>query len=271
MPSITRSCPSCGKTFEFEAQRGGNRYYCFDCGYSRNKAKPKRPKACQACGIVFVAGVKQKYCSHQCRNEYKKRDAEQRRAEAAQSKEKHCTKCKQTLPKSLFRRDKNRLDGLYPWCIECWRRYTGATKKQPSSWSSKAEYDSQRREELKDQLQDAWFGRYLWTQYRLTVEQYELMLAMQGGRCAICKTADAGRARGRSNGRFHVDHDHKCCPGRSCGKCVRGLLCNNCNTGIGFLRDDPKIMREAIRYLSNQPSNKEDLWAFANDPRSMSP
>lgn len=75
---------------------------------------------------------------------------------------------------------------------------------------------------------------------------YAAMLASQGGRCAICGTAEP-----RGKGKFHVDHDHSCCgEKRSCGKCVRGLLCQRCNTGIGYFDDNPDLMRKAIEYVS---------------------
>lgn len=56
------------------------------------------------------------------------------------------------------------------------------------------------------------------------------LLESQQNRCAICaETFSAGR-------RFYIDHDHRCCPGdRSCGRCVRGLLCNRCNIVAGYL------------------------------------
>jgi hypothetical protein len=54
------------------------------------------------------------------------------------------------------------------------------------------------------------------------------------------------------NGGFHVDHDHACCPGtRSCGKCIRGMLCNRCNTGLGMFLDDPNRLRHAASYLES--------------------
>jgi hypothetical protein len=45
-----------------------------------------------------------------------------------------------------------------------------------------------------------------------------------------------------------VDHDHSCCPGRqTCGKCVRGLICRQCNTAFGVLTE--KGVVRAVRYL----------------------
>jgi hypothetical protein len=44
-------------------------------------------------------------------------------------------------------------------------------------------------------------------------------------------------------GRWHIDHDHVT------GQ-VRGLLCNNCNRGIGYFGDDPQVMTAAARYVA---------------------
>jgi recombination endonuclease VII len=50
--------------------------------------------------------------------------------------------------------------------------------------------------------------------------------------------------------RLAIDHDHKCCSGpHSCGKCVRGVLCQHCNQGLGNFKDDPEILKRAIAYL----------------------
>lgn len=48
-----------------------------------------------------------------------------------------------------------------------------------------------------------------------------------------------------------VDHDHGCCPAdaHSCGSCVRGLICFNCNSAIGHLKDSPEAARSAATYL----------------------
>jgi hypothetical protein len=64
--------------------------------------------------------------------------------------------------------------------------------------------------------------------------EYNRMFADQGGRCAICQAELP---------QLVVDHDHAT-------GLVRGLLCANCNCGIGFLRDDISILHSAARYLA---------------------
>lgn len=80
--------------------------------------------------------------------------------------------------------------------------------------------------------------------YNITPEQYDELLLAQGGGCAICKTKDP---QGKSKEFFSVDHDHTCCPGtRSCGKCVRGLLCVRCNNSVGWFETH---QAEMVAYL----------------------
>jgi hypothetical protein len=82
--------------------------------------------------------------------------------------------------------------------------------------------------------------------YNLTLEQFEAILEGQGGVCAICHE-DSPRGCGWS-----VDHDHGHCPGRkSCGECIRGILCGPCNAGLGMFNDDTERVRRAVRYIEN--------------------
>jgi hypothetical protein len=84
--------------------------------------------------------------------------------------------------------------------------------------------------------------------YGISQERYEDLLAMQSGACAICGRPPSGK--GPSGQRLHVDHDHRCCSGtKSCGECVRGLLCSSCNMAIGYLQDDPAVIQAAVDYL----------------------
>lgn len=77
--------------------------------------------------------------------------------------------------------------------------------------------------------------------YGITVEQYDAMLAEQGGVCALCGKPPAMNG-GPSGNRLHVDHDHE--TGR-----VRALLCSTCNISLGGFRDDPVLLRKAADYL----------------------
>jgi hypothetical protein len=71
--------------------------------------------------------------------------------------------------------------------------------------------------------------------YGISLEDYDILLARQGGACAIC-----GQPSERP---LCVDHCHV--TGR-----VRGLLCRNCNSAIGFYCDDPSLTRAAADYLA---------------------
>ena len=89
----------------------------------------------------------------------------------------------------------------------------------------------------------------------LTKDSYEQLLKDQDYRCAICHTEIVYLSR-----HLAVDHDHNCCPGmRSCGKCIRGLLCVACNAGLGQLKDNIGVLLSAIRYLQTwEPYKLED-------------
>ena len=81
--------------------------------------------------------------------------------------------------------------------------------------------------------------------YGIGLDEYNIMLEKQDGKCAVCGTTEP---KGRQSGRgkvecFYVDHNH------TTGE-VRGLLCNACNRAIGNFQDDPNIIRKAIAYLS---------------------
>jgi hypothetical protein len=67
--------------------------------------------------------------------------------------------------------------------------------------------------------------------YGLTQDDFNLLLKIQGYACGMCRELFA------EGQLIHVDHDHGCCPvkNRSCGKCVRGLLCHGCNIALGHI------------------------------------
>ena len=69
--------------------------------------------------------------------------------------------------------------------------------------------------------------------YGLTPETYAELLTHQQEGCAICG----------KKGRLHIDHNHKT-------KVVRGVLCENCNRGVGMFQEDPVLMRAAASYVT---------------------
>ena len=71
------------------------------------------------------------------------------------------------------------------------------------------------------------------SKYGITIDDYERMFEEQGGKCWICK---------QKKKKLSVDHNHKT------GK-VRALLCTNCNTSLGKMKDSIQILENAISYL----------------------
>jgi len=97
------------------------------------------------------------------------------------------------------------------------------------------EYNKTHREQKRESDRKSW----LWTKYKITVEEFDLLLAKQNGRCAICGSDKPGRPRDKY---FGVDHDHRT-------GAVRALLCFFCNTSLGGFKDSVKILQKAIDYL----------------------
>lgn len=72
--------------------------------------------------------------------------------------------------------------------------------------------------------------------YGITLEQFDAMLAVQDGKCAICRGDGDGKA-------WHVDHCHDT-------NRVRGILCALCNRGIGHFRESAELLRSAATYMT---------------------
>lgn len=86
----------------------------------------------------------------------------------------------------------------------------------------------------------------------ITEDAFNAMLEAQGNACAICRESFEGR-------RVCADHDHNCCPmqvdqtAKTCGKCIRGLLCVKCNTALGYME---KRHDKADAYLDRYERSK---------------
>lgn len=176
---------------------------------------------------------------------------------------KTCSWCAKVKRLEDFHADRGRPDGRFSYCIQCRVDRDGRKPKGPSRFATRSDYNRHYLASLSDD-ERARRGRrrHLWTSFRITLEQYEVLFEAQDGRCAVCRlpevisTSKNGKARSLA-----VDHDHGCCPGQtSCGNCIRGLLCTKCNTAIGALRDDPKLIDAAASYVRNaRPEAPEQL------------
>lgn len=81
---------------------------------------------------------------------------------------------------------------------------------------------------------------YLWSRYQMTEAEYEALYWRQGGCCGLCRRA----AKECRHGRLYVDHCHET-------GAVRGLLCAQCNSMLGFSGDRPRTLRRAAAYLGS--------------------
>ena len=139
---------------------------------------------------------------------------------------KTCRSCGVEKPFSEFIKDKNRPDGHYVYCKLC----NAARRKE------KQYYKDWRKNNPDKVVKNRRTG--LLRKYGLTEADYNNLLAKQSYACAICKTTDP---KDRWN-RFHVDHCHT-------SSKVRGLLCSQCNTGLGKFYDNIESLSTAIEYL----------------------
>ena len=160
---------------------------------------------------------------------------------------KRCTKCGVEQPLENFYKAAGGRDGLRGDCRACFRarakaRYPEvrdqaiARAKQWRVDNVERFRENQRRARATPEGKRKQRAYHLGKKYDLTVEQYDAMLAAQGGVCAIC-----GRPP-RDDISLHVDHDH------ATGQ-IRGLSCFRCNNALGDFDDDPKLLDAASAYL----------------------
>jgi len=136
-----------------------------------------------------------------------------------------CPGCKVEKVYSEYHKNRAAKDGLQYHCKDCRRIIE---KKSPKKLArDRARYHNNKAQYLN--------STYL-RMYSISLDEYNLLLEKQNNVCAICKgTCSSGR-------RLAVDHDHVTNE-------VRGLLCGNCNTGLGNFKDNIDLLSEAQNYL----------------------
>lgn len=143
--------------------------------------------------------------------------------------EKLCRGCGQTKPMDDFHRHTRNKDGRQGRCKECQTKTVLAGyRNDPQRHAAYNREWDRRNPDRKADIQ-------LKTRLGLPHGTYAKMLAEQDGKCAICGATPNGQ-------RLHVDHN------ADTGE-VRGILCSNCNTGIGQLKHSETTLLAAISYL----------------------
>lgn len=140
---------------------------------------------------------------------------------------KTCSKCHETKHLSLYFKDCTKFDGFRPDCKTCCTKGQMANRVHRNLKMKEWRKNNKRYTKHHD----------LKTAFGITLNDYEMMLTAQNDTCKICK-----RPASLSKRKLAVDHCHVT------GK-VRGLLCSNCNTALGLVKDSTQVLNDMINYL----------------------
>jgi hypothetical protein len=156
-----------------------------------------------------------------------------------------CTKCKTDKSLNEFHKTSSNKSGFQSSCKACRKEYYESTKEHHSK--VRKIYYRENREKIliesgksKKKHRRRVKNQHLQRYYGITLEQYESLYEKQEGKCAICDIHRSEQKRDLS-----VDHCHKTSE-------VRGLLCDTCNRGLGYFKDDIILFEKAIKYLRKE-------------------
>lgn len=136
---------------------------------------------------------------------------------------KKCKSCGETKPRDHFHLAKTNADGYRNKCKSC-------EAEEHRKWRQS------NPERYREIYQRANHKSNLHSRFGITVDEYDQLVALSDGRCAIC-----GESESRDR-RLSLDHDHR--TGR-----IRGFLCSRCNLVLGQVDDDKSLLLSAVEYL----------------------
>lgn len=200
-----------------------------------------------------------------------------------------CTKCLVAKPVDQFAKSRTIRAGIETRCKSCknsqvqqWcrnnpERYKEIRKRARKKWRENnreyiREHDReyrltpiaqsllQARQERHAHKKRLYARGVICQNHGISSERYEELLRIQDGVCAICRQPETRKHKSNRVWSLGIDHDHNCCPGRfGCAKCVRGLLCDNCNQAIGRFKENIQVLQNAVDYLIR--GNNRDTFA----------
>lgn len=147
---------------------------------------------------------------------------------------KTCPRCNETKTTDKFHKRARSTDGLHIYCKQC-RKELWA--ESPTGKEYGRRY--YRKRIAADRFYNRKQKRLL--RYGITDDQFLALYDEQNGLCAICNQPETSIIYGQPK-TLAIDHDHQS------GK-VRGLLCSNCNNGLGRFMDDISRLEKAAEYL----------------------
>jgi hypothetical protein len=153
---------------------------------------------------------------------------------------KYCPQCKLKKDINEFHMDNKEPDKHACYCTPCQRKYNKKQyeKHRTITLIRRRKVDKENRTKIRNRKRER--------DYNVSNEKYNNLKKQQDNKCAVCKEP--------FNKEPHIDHDHNCCPekSKSCGKCIRGLLCTRCNCGLGLFRDNPIFLQNALNYIGDK-------------------
>lgn len=158
---------------------------------------------------------------------------------------KSCSKCKLSKEKNNFAKQPRAKDQLQSICKVCQAEATRKWYQENKEYCREKRYDRYKKNQERDNETVRRFLKknpgktkeyHLRAKFGIEKEQFNKMLTEQNNSCDICNNEFTKTLLAS------VDHNH------SSGK-VRGLLCGQCNTGIGLLKENEQTLLNAIEYL----------------------
>ncbi len=138
----------------------------------------------------------------------------------------------------IYREDKV-LKGVYKSCGCTWERQDKPTGYNKVCADCKLSLDTSLFDMNKSFCKECSRLRYIFKTYQLTKDDYDTMLKAQNYQCYICKSTDSNSKLFRN---LCVDHNHDT-------NQIRGLLCDSCNRGLGYFKENISNLEGAISYL----------------------
>ena len=158
---------------------------------------------------------------------------------------KYCKKCNQFKDETEFGTNNSAKNGLSSYCKSCtyirikeWKKNNlDKVKQQRQRYKEK---NMKKRKNYRDDNKDVIKNYALKSNYGIDLKEYMDMYLKQNGLCAICH-----QPQKNNDFLLSVDHNHL-------NNKIRGLLCRNCNIGLGYFKDNIELLNSAIVYLNDQ-------------------